>query len=377
VTNDFSGGAPALSDGRFMENTGLINQTALYSNGLQAFVDYNAIADLRYPLAGDSLTDGRPDLYRSRRYGKTASLHIVDARSFRDEGLPNVRDITSASQIGGFILQSFDIGTSKKRTMLGNVQFRRLQNDLLAAHRDGVIWKFVMIPEPIQNLGVLAAADRYEGYAAERSELLRFIDENGIKNVVFVAADVHGTLINDLTYQRREDVLNALRTVGNPLAAPQIKTSAFEVTTGSVAFYPAFGDAVLGLVASLPNGNVLLGQLFDAAGVPNVAAFNTLPMPVRNAAMAGFISGQLTALGYSPLGLGDNERIQSQSLVPGNVALFSFGWTKFDITADTHDLYVTTYGITPYNSADLATNSAEIINRQPAVLNRFRVSPQL
>jgi len=376
VSNDFAGGAPVSSDPRFIETTGLINQTSLYNRGMQAFVEYNAIADQRYPVVGNSVTDGRPDLYRSRRYGKTASLHIVDARSFRNQALVNVTDITSPAQIGGFIAQSFDIGKPSIRTMLGKPQFDRLKADLLAAQTDQVIWKFVMVPEPIQNLGVLAAADRYEGYAAERSELLRFIDENNIKNVVFVSADIHGTLINDLTYQRREDVQAALASVGNPLAAPQIKTSAFEITTGSLAFYPAFGDAVLALVSSIPNGNVLLGQLFAAVGVANLEAFSALPMAVKNAAMERFINGQLDQLGYSKLGLADNDRIKSKAIVPGNAILFSFGWTKFDINPKNHALVVTTYGITPYSMADLVADSGQIISRKPVVLSRFRVSPQ-
>ena len=116
----------------------------------------------------------------------------------------------------------------------------------MAAQKNNVTWKFVVLPEPIQNLGILGAGDRYEGYASERSELLGFIDEQAIKNVVFIAADIHGTVINDLSYQHRDDVLKVLATVGNPLAAPQRTTSAFEITTGSVAFDPAFGDAVPG-----------------------------------------------------------------------------------------------------------------------------------
>jgi alkaline phosphatase D len=68
VINDFAGGALAASDPRFSASTGLINQTALYKNGLQAFVEYNAIKNKRYPFAGDSLTDGRPDLYRWQYY---------------------------------------------------------------------------------------------------------------------------------------------------------------------------------------------------------------------------------------------------------------------------------------------------------------------
>lgn len=376
VINDFAGGALASSDTGFSETTGLINQTSLYNNGLRAFIEYNAIADRRYPKSGDTLTDGRPDLYRSQRYGKTASLHILDSRSFRDQELPDVSDITNPAQVGGFIAQSFDAGSSTTRTLLGKPQLDRLKDDLLAAQTDNVIWKFVMLPEPIQNLGVLAASDRYEGYASERSELLRFIDENGIKNVVFVTADIHGTLINDLTYQRREDILSALATSGNPLAAPQIKTSAFEISTGSVAFEPGFGDTVIGLLSAIPNGKVLLDQLFAAVGVSDLAGFNALPMPVKNAALESFLNAQLTQLGYTPLGLADNERINAKTLTGGNAALFSFGWTKFDIKPDSHTLDITTYGIPTYTTADLVADSAEVIARKPVKLSSVRVSPQ-
>jgi len=376
VINDFAGGAQAGSDTRFSETAGLINQTALYNNGLQAFIEYNAIADRRYPSIGDALTDGRPDLCRGQRYGKTASLHILDSRSFRDEGLNDVSDITNPAQVGGFIAQSFDVGSATTRTLLGKPQLDRLKTDLLAAQADNVIWKFIMLPEPIQNLGVLAASDRYEGYASERSELLRFIDENSIKNVVFVSADIHGTLINDLTYQRREDVLNALANVGNPLAAPQIKTSAFEISTGSVAFAPGFGDTVIGLLASIPNGNLLLGQLFAAVGVSDAAGFNALPMAVKNAALESFLNAQLTQLGYTPLGLADNERINAKTLTGGNSVLFSFGWTKFDIKPDSHELDITTYGIPTYTAADLAADSAEVIGRMPVKLSSVRIFPQ-
>ena len=378
VQNDFAGGALASACGCFPETTGFVNQTALYSNGLQAFVEYNAIADQRYPVVGDELTDGRPDLYRSQRYGKTAGVYILDARSFRDLALDGVTDITSAAEIGGFIAQSFDAFTpASTRTMLGRKQLDRLKADLLAAQSDNIVWKFVAVPEPIQNLGVLAASDRFEGYASERSELLGFIHDNAIENVVFISADIHGTIINDLTYQRREDVLNALATVGNPLAAPQIKTSAFEITTGSVAFEPGFGDSVLALLAAVPNGDLLLAQLFAGVGVSDLQGFNNLPMEVKNAALQGLINSQLNPLGYTPVGLQDNELIKAKLVKGSNTALFSFGWTRFDIAPDTQVLKVTTYGIAPYTEQNLADNGIEVISRQPKVVSQLVVKPQL
>ena len=76
-----------------------------------------------------------------------------------------------------------------------------MKADLLAADANGITWKFVTIPEPIQNFGTLNAEDRFEGYAAERNEILQFIDENDINNVVFMAGDFHGTIVNNLTYK--------------------------------------------------------------------------------------------------------------------------------------------------------------------------------
>jgi phosphodiesterase/alkaline phosphatase D-like protein len=376
VINDFAGGALAASDPRFSVTTGLINQTALYKNGLQAFVEYNAIKNKRYPFAGDSLTDGRPDLYRAQRYGLTAGVYSLDARSFRDQELSGVGNITDPTQIGSFIASTFDAGKSNTRTMLGQRQLARLKADLLAAQNDGIIWKFVVLPEPIQNLGVLGASDRYEGFASERSELLGFIDEQGIKNVVFIAADIHGTVINDLTYQRREDVLKALATSGNPLAAPQRLTSAFEITTGSVAFDPAFGDAVTRLLAFVPGGQPVLAQLLATAKVNNLDEFKQLPITVKNAALQNLIDQQLSNLGYSPIGLQDNKLIKAKLKQGNNAALFTFGWTRFDIKPVSHALKITTYGIQPYTAQNLADNSTEIINRKPEVVSQLIVSPQ-
>jgi phosphodiesterase/alkaline phosphatase D-like protein len=376
IINDFAGSAAVAADPRFSETTGLINQTTLYKNGLQAFVEYNAINNKRYPVTGDKLTDGRPDLYRIQRYGLTAGVYILDARSFRDQELSGVGNISDPTQIGGFIARSFDTGKANTRTLLGLKQMARLKADLLAAQKDNVTWKFVVLPEPIQNLGVLGASDRYEGFASERSELLGFIDEQAIKNVVFIAADIHGIVINDLTYQRREDVLTALATSGNPLAAPQRMTSAFEITTGSVAFDPAFGDAVTKLLAFVPGGQTVLAQLLASVNMNNLDEFKQLPVTVKNAALQSLINQQLSNLGYTSIGLQDNNLINAKLKQGSNAALFSFGWTQFDIEPDNHILKITTYGIEPYTAQNLANNSAEIINRKPEIVSQLVVSPQ-
>ncbi|HEY9664524.1 MAG TPA: phytase, partial [Allocoleopsis sp.] len=244
VTNDFQGGedlteaTPAAQE-LFGATSGLVNDSPLYEAGLQAFQEYNPIRDEYYGNTGDDRTAGERKLYRYNTYGQDAATFVLDNRSFRDTALPDVTDLSDPTQIATFLARSFDIDPltgqpTDRRTMLGNQQLQDLKQDLLEADQQGITWKFVMVPEPIQNLGLLAAGDRFEGYAAERTEILKFIDDNDIDNVVFVAADIHGTVVNNLTYQLAP-------------GQEQIATNAFEISTGSVAFDAPLGPTIADL----------------------------------------------------------------------------------------------------------------------------------
>ena len=216
-------------------------------------------------------------------------------------------------------------------------------------------WKFVALPEPIENYGIVAAADRYEGYAAERTQLLKFIDDNNIENVVFVSADVHGTTVNNLTYQ-----VPGLGGLG-----PQLATSAFEITTGSVAFDAPFGPTVVDLAGAL--------SLLTPA---QVATYHSLPDAFKEAFFQGVINGQLDQFGYDHIGLADNlPQAQGQiaaTLTAGTwTATNSFGWTEFTTDAATGDLTATTWGIAPYTAAD-ATIPA-VVGETPAIVSQFTV----
>lgn len=336
VTNDFSGGASPLSDPRFDPTGNFINETNLYDNGVQAFVEYNPMLELRYGATGDARTAGKRKLYRAFAYGKDAAVFMLDARSFRDEALPEVTDPTDPAQIFGFLSASFD----PSRTMLGRAQVDELKANLSLAQQVGIIWKFVMVPEPIQNLGVLAASDRFDGYMAERAEILDHIISNNISNVVFVAADFHGTLVNNLTYQQ------------SPLS-PQVQTSMFEVITGAVAYDPPFGPTIVGLAAQL--GFITPAEL---------AIYNALPFSARDGFVETLINTQLTAQGLDPLGL-QGSLVPATLLQGGYVATHTYGWTQFDIDAQSSDLTITTYGVNP-----------AISGATPSVVSQFRVTAQ-
>ena len=365
VANDFAGAAPAGSDARFDTNGVLLSDSDLYRRGLEAFDEFNPIAHEVYSAPTDARTDGKPRLYRARQFGRDAGLFLLDARSFRDAELAGPANPTDPAQVGTFLARSFDINPATgqplpHRTMLGRTQLETLKADLLAAHRAGVTWKFVLVPEPIQNLGVLAASDRFEGYAAERTELLGFVATNGIHNVVFVTADIHGTLINDVSYQ-----------VGP--GQPQLPTGAFEIATGPVAFDAPFGPTVLDLAAGVPAGaTTLLDAFLASLGLPNRQAFDSLLTPAqKNDALAALLDGQLTPLGYSRMGLADSA-VAATWTVGGPEAAFTYGWTEFEIAPDTQRLQITTYGLEAYGTNAIDSN---LLLRSPRAVSAFSVLP--
>lgn len=353
VTNDFAGGASPDYDPRFADYEGeFVNETDLYRNGLQAFVEYNPIADEYYEDTGDVRTENKPKLYRYRTFGSDAAIFVLDARSFRDEPLPPVMDLTDQLEVLNFLSASYD----PERTMLGRAQVELLKADLLSADEAGITWKFVMIPEPIQNLGSLYASDRFEGYAAERAEILHFINENEIMNVVFISADLHTMLTNNLSYQAG---------LGDLLQSTHRPVPAFEIVTGSVSFSEPLGPTVVKL--ALDMGLVTQEQHDDYfAGTPDE----------RDEFMEVLINAQVEPFGYSPVGLQDAEGIEAELISGRYHATNIFGWTEFEIDPATQALRVITYGIEPYNQEQLETNPEEILAREPQIVSEFVVQPQ-
>ena len=354
VTNDFAGGAQAAADRRFVETQGFINDTALYEAAVQAFQEYQPLAEEFYGATGE---DGRMDnerkFYRYRTFGSDAALFLLDSRSFRDLPLARAKMGDPADE-QRFLAQRYRPG----RSLLGEAQLAELQKDLLQAHSSGVTWKFVAIPNPIQYRGLLSAQDRYEGYAAERAALLAFIDRTPICNVVFISAAIHGTLVNNLAYAPGPGEVEK-------------ESSAFEVTVGAVAFDP-------------PQGPVLVRHGVDAGLISPAEEAIYASLPVANDPdsqvddkddwVKAYIDRQLAALGYDSIGLA-GSRVKAELLVGDYVALHTYGWTEFAVEAATQVLTVTTYGIPPYGLGDVQSNLPAVLARQPAIVSQFQVEP--
>ncbi len=362
IVNNFAGGAPAGS-GVFAGETGLVNETRLYQAGMDAFLAYQPLAIERYGAGADARMVGRPKLYRYRTFGADAALFVLDMRSFRDAQLPRVTNLDDDATLASFARAAFD----PTRTLLGSTQMAALQRDLRDAQARGITWKFVVIPDPIQYLDMTAATDRWQGYAAERTALLRFIAETPITNVVFITADIHGTVVNNLTYQTEAD-------------GPQLPVAAWEIAVGPVAAHPPFGLAMYLTYQSW--GLLTAADEETYAALPVRHDMDDAPDD-RDDFMRALINAQMARFGFNPIGLADAAAGEAASgaaieaeLVAGDyMAGHVYGWSEFAIDAATQTLTVTTYGVPMYVAAEMAATPAELLARTPEIVSEFVVRP--
>ena len=170
VINDFGAPWPALTAAN--ERKGYPN---LVREGLRALFDF-------HPLKRDPSEPNR--IYRSFRWGRDVELFLIDARSYR-----SLNDLSDRPV--------------NEKTLLGREQLHWLEAGL---SRSEATWKIVSTDVPLsiptgasaELFGRDAFADGTEsnyssrtGFESELRELLDHLDRENVRNVVFVATDVH------------------------------------------------------------------------------------------------------------------------------------------------------------------------------------------
>jgi phosphodiesterase/alkaline phosphatase D-like protein len=354
----------------FTDPVRFVNETLAYKDAMQAFHEYHPIKELVWRTPIEQRLNRKPKLYRYLRYGSDAAVFILDTRSFRDAQLPPVVDPINPEQVLEFLVSTFN----PKRTLLGRPQFRRLRKDLLDAERREITWKFIVVPEPIQNFGPLNAEDRFEGYAFERTRLLSLIKRRKIKNVVFLSADFHGTIVNNLAYQWLLPFgpSGALMPVSIPIPA-------FEIVSGPVAFFNGrLGPVVVNLAAA--TGLITSEELAFYNNLPVAPDIDSEPDD-KDDFVKNLVNAQLSMLQYDPIGLNDNlpqaEGLVDAELLAGDYfATHDFTWTEFEIDAETQDLLVTVWGTEAFSEEDLQSDPDSAIIQEPFIISQFVVHPQ-
>ena len=179
------------------------------------------------PIRRDADDDGR--IYRRFKWGRTAELFCLDCRGERK---PDSRNGPDAEYISV-------------------AQMEWLKAGLAASDS---VFKVIMNSVPIANYPSLfdaAIADRWEGYPAQREEILAFIDDTPITGVLWVAGDFHlgamGRVDSEgLGATQVEIVASPAAQTANPLSflltAPQFDWAASQNNYVILDFNPWLGE---------------------------------------------------------------------------------------------------------------------------------------
>jgi alkaline phosphatase D len=185
----------------------------IYRRGVKAFREFMPV---RYSTKrGD---------YTHQRWGRNLEVFRLDERSFRSAKAsahhtcdnpqthqPDLAPTAPQQTRNAFslLVASFSQPVSQKcknrinspkRTFLGVAQRQRFIKDVKASHAK---FKVILNELPIQQFYALPY-DRWEGYEYERKLVLHALQNAGVKNVVWLATDVHANLVNVVRYQTLE-----------------------------------------------------------------------------------------------------------------------------------------------------------------------------
>jgi len=148
-----------------------------------------------------ALRDGTR-IYRRLRFGRLAELSMLDLRTYRGEqvgsnlGAADDPDRTITGRRQGEWLERGLAGTDAQWKLIGNpvmiapVLIPPLPAEVRAAV-EGTMG-------PVPGDGAPYNVDQWDGYQADRRRLLRFLDDRGIQDTVFLTGDIHSAWACDL-----------------------------------------------------------------------------------------------------------------------------------------------------------------------------------
>jgi alkaline phosphatase D len=201
VVNDYGGNWSYLSN----ETKDRIGFPNLVKAGLQAFFNFSPLNQ-----NNNNREEEAKRIYRSFNWGKNLDLFLLDAHSYR-----------SRSEL--------DDTSENNKTLLGKVQLQWLKEKLL---NSTTTWKVISTDVPFtipscftKQLGCDSWATNSSAFkktfVRERNDLLKFLDDNNIKNVVFITTDVHfpANIIVDEDPNNDGDRIILYEIVSGPFAA--------------------------------------------------------------------------------------------------------------------------------------------------------------
>jgi alkaline phosphatase D len=142
------------------------------ANGYQAYFNY--MPRLRFD--GD-----RDRIFEELRIGGLVDLILTDERQYRDQ--QPCKDVQ---------IQPCPDAQNPNRTMLGARQKEWFKQTLAASPQPWKLWANEVMLMGLQTApGSGVNEDQWDGYAAERREILEFVNAKGVKNLVSLCGDIH------------------------------------------------------------------------------------------------------------------------------------------------------------------------------------------
>jgi alkaline phosphatase D len=182
--------------------------------------------------------DERSRIYGSLSLGRNAELFMLDERQYRDDQ-PCGGEAGTAN-----CPEAFD----PDRTMLGARQKRWLKR---ALERSPATWKVVANQVMMMALDFPAGnplnPDQWDGYKAEREELLRFVQARQIEDVTFITGDIHTFFAGEVTPSGRKPSIEgaaATEFVGGSISSEGIADDAGQTPEGRALFADLTDGAV-------------------------------------------------------------------------------------------------------------------------------------
>ena len=187
-------------------------------------------------LSGTAVAGDGEQVYRHLQFGRLADLTMLDLRTYRSEQAATT---------------DFGSVESPDRTISGEAQMQFLKDRL---GEDDAVWKLVGNPVmiapvvfppleqyvsgPIADMtgllppdGVPYNVDQWDGYTADRREVVDFLADRGIKNTVFLTGDIHSAWACELPVDPGAYPLS--RTVGVELVATSVTSNNLDDLTGA------------------------------------------------------------------------------------------------------------------------------------------------
>ena len=150
------------------------NWTQRKNDARQAYFEWIPIRDVHNSV---------DTIHRTIPYGDLVDLIMIDTRL---EGRQEQIGVSGAAV------------TDPNRTLLGSTQLNWFKNQLSTSNAQ---WKIIgnqVMVSPLKILGNPVNEDQWDGYPAERENILTHIRDNNIDNTVFLTGDIHTSWGNDI-----------------------------------------------------------------------------------------------------------------------------------------------------------------------------------